>query len=253
MNASSGFGSSGKLSGSSGFGGDARVSNSKPKAQLAGRGIGQFGDFGEASDEQSLSRMMSQKQVSQQGSAPVQQAIGYGQGGAAAASDFGSNESSLQQTQKASGINSQNQSKTQKPPLPVGNFAQELITRPLKSIKESLHSFFDLSSLLNINYDVDSPQAQAKKRAIHQRYQQLTQEEQQEAQRQYQEELEKKQKEEQEAQEKRRQEEQKNSQPIQAPAGQKKGPDLGGGSRKQRAQTKLQNDRKQLGGPSDIG
>jgi len=63
---------------------------------------------------------------------------------------------------------------------------------------------------------------------------------------------ERKQKEEQEAEEKRRRKAQE-SQTIEAPSGQKKGPDAGGGSKKQKAQTKLQNDRKQLGGPGDVG
>jgi hypothetical protein len=238
------------LGGSKGMG--SLGGSSKPRPQAPAGGMGQMGGFGEAFDEQSMMQAMSQKQSSQQAAAPVQQSIAQGQGGGAAASDFGSNEAAMQQMQKTAGANPQVQQAPPAPPREVSGFTDELIKRPVADIAEGLKSFFDLNALLGINTATDTPEDQAKKRQIHQRYQQLTQDEQQEAQRQYQEEMERKQKEEQEAEEKRRRKAQE-SQTIVAPSGQKKGPDAGGGSKKQKAQTKLQNDRKQLGGPGDVG
>lgn len=243
------------LGGSKGLG--SMGGGSKPRPQAPAGGMGQMGGFGEAFEEQqSMMQSMSQKQSSQQAAAPVQQSIAQGQGGGAAATDFGANEAAMQQMQKAAGGGLPGQpGQAQVPPKPpreVGSFTDELLKRPAADIFEGLKSFFDLNALLGINPATDTPEEQAKKRQIHQRYQQLTQDEQQEAQRQYQEEMERKQKEEQEAEEKRRRKAQE-SQTIEAPSGQKKGPDAGGGSKKQKAQTKLQNDRKQLGGPGDVG
>jgi type IV secretory pathway VirB10-like protein len=180
-----------------------------------------------------------------------------GIGGGPAATDFGANEAAMQQMQKAAGGGGLSGQPGQaqvppKPPREISSFKDELLQRPATDIAEGLKLLFDLNALLGINPAVDTPEEQARKRQIHQRYQQLTQEEQQEAQRQYQQEMERKQKEELEAEEKRRREAQE-SQVIQAPSGQKKGPDAGGGSRKQKAVTKLQNSRKQLGGPGDVG
>ena len=102
---------------------------------------------------------------------------------------------------------------------------------------------------MEVNPQTDTPEEQAKKRQNHQNFQRHTQEQQEVAQQQYQAEMERKQKEEQEAEQKRRRKAQEESQTIEAPSGQKKGPNAGGGSKKQKAMTKLQNDRKQLGGP----
>lgn len=225
-----------------------------PKPQSAGqKGRSQVqpigGAFGEAFDEQAMMQAMSAKQSSQQAAAPVQQALQQGQGGTAAANDFGANEAMMQQMQKAGATGGMPGMPGAKAPRAVGSLTDELINRPIQDVKEGLQSIFDLNDLLGVNPTTDTPEEQAKKRIIHQNFQRLTQEQQQVAQQQYQEEMERKQREEQEEEEKRRRKQQEESQTIQAPSGKKQGPDAGGGSRKQKAMTKLQNDRKQLGGP----
>jgi hypothetical protein len=134
-------------------------------------------------------------------------------------------------------------------PREVGSLKEELLDRPVQDVIAGLKSFFDVNALLGIDLKVDSPEDQAKKRAIHQRWQKLDQEQQQVAQQKYQEEVQKKQAQEEDTQPKKQQAAAE-SQTIQAPSSPQKGPKGPGGSKKQKAQTKLQNDRKQLGGPS---
>lgn len=218
-----------------------------PKPGGSAQPIG--GGFGEAFDEQAqmqaMSQAMAQKSSSQQAASSQTQALQQGQGGTAAASDFGTNEAAMQQMQKQAGAGAKQQQ-----PREVSTLTDELIKRPISDVAEGIKSIFNLYDLFNVNPVTQTPEQQAKKRQIHQRFQQLTQEEQAEAQRQYQEEMERKQQEEQEAHEKRQREQQAASQSIEAPSGSKKGPVGPSGSSKQRAVTKLQTDRKQLGGPS---
>ncbi len=245
--------------------------NSSQKVPSGGSAQPIGGGFGEAFDEQAMNQAMSQKASSQQAAAPQAQALAQGQGGTAAANDFGSNEAAMQQLQKQmggtagaggkgaggaglpGGIGAPGTGPAQKPPREVGTLAEELITRPIKDIAEGIRSIFSLNDLLNINPQTDTPEQQAKKKQMHQRYQQLTQDEQAEAQRQYQEEMERKQQEEQEAQEKKRREQEAASQDIQAPSSPQKGPvGPSGNSGKKRAMTKLTNDRKNpIGSLSD--
>jgi len=241
-----------------------------PSQKAPGTGFGSAqpigGGFGEAFDEQAsqqaMTQAMSQKATSQQAAAPQAQALAQGQGGTAAANDFGSggetpNEAAMQQLQKqmggVGGAGMPGGAPAQKPPREVGTLAEELIERPIKDIGEGIRSIFSLNDLLNINPQTDTPEQQAKKKQIHQRYQQLTQEEQAEAQRQYQEEMERKQKEEQEAQEKKRREQEAAAQEIQAPSSPQKGPvGPSGNSGKQRAMTRLNTQRKNpIGSLSD--
>lgn len=142
-------------------------------------------------------------------------------------------------------------SANQAAPRPVGTLSEELIKRPAKDILTGLKSVFNIQEIFDIK-PTDSPEQQAKRRQMHQNYQKLDAAQQEVVQEEYQKRMEEKQANEQKAEEARRRKAQQ-SQTIQAPSGQKKGPDAGGGSRKQRAQTKLQNDRKTLGGPGDVG
>ena len=75
----------------------------------------------------------------------------------------------------------------------VGNdfLKDELVERPLQDIKKGLSNLFDLSVLFKVNTE-DSPEEQAKKKSLHQRFQKLTEEQQQVAQKQYQEEMQQK-------------------------------------------------------------
>lgn len=134
----------------------------------------------------------------------------------------------------------------QKPARPVGTFAEELIKYPAQDIWAGIKSLFDIKSILGINPQTDTPEQQAKKKQIHQRYNRLTQEQQQVAQAKYQERMRQKQQQEQEDQMKKQREAQEKSSSIQAPSSPKKGAVGPGGSKKQKATTQLQNDRKTL-------
>jgi len=209
------------------------------------------GNFGEAFDENALSALGSATQQAGQGSGSSSQtsALSSLAGAAGAGKLSAAQQAALAQQAGGGGLPGADSARA-KDPRPVGSLVQELIQRPISDIAEGLQSLFSLSGLLGIENPADDPQKKAKRRQIHQRYQQLTQAEQAEAQRQYQAEMERKQKEQQEAEEKRRREAAKQSETIQAPSGSKKGPDAGGGSRKQRAVTQLQNSRKQLSNPA---
>lgn len=129
-------------------------------------------------------------------------------------------------------------------PREVGNLGDELIKRPLADIKKGLASFFDLNALLGINPG-DTPEEQAHKKSMHQRFQKLTEEQQQVAQKKYQAEMQKKKMEQEEAEQKRQEEEAKQSQPIAAPSSTKKGPvgPASGQSKKQKTQSMLEQSR----------
>jgi hypothetical protein len=186
------------------------------------------------------------------------QSLGAGQGGAAAQQQM------LQQMMAQQGAGGMPASPDGKPnpampgaagpqppkPREVGTLTEELITRPLSDIKNELLSLFNINTLLGVNPVTDSPQDQAKKKQLHQRWQQLNQEQQQVAQEAYQLRMKQKQAEEEEKQRKAQQEQQSKQQAIAAPSSPQKGPKGPAGSQKQKAVTKLQNDRKTLGGPS---
>lgn len=210
--------------------------------------MGMGGGFGEHLDENAMQQAMGQKQLAQQAT-NQQSALQAGQGGGKAQTDFSQLQSEagldgLQQTQ--AGNPSQ-----QPKPRPVGTLAEELVARPVQDVIAGIKSLFDINALLGINPQTDSPEDQARKQKMHQRWQQLDQEQQQVAQQKYQQEMQKKQAEEEEKQ-RRQQEAAAANQTIQAPSSPKKGPEGPGGSKKQKAVTKLENDRKQLGGPSSV-
>ena len=136
------------------------------------------------------------------------------------------------------------------PPREVGTIFEELVTRPLADIGKGILSVFDFSSALGISSPQDkTPEEQAQMQAMHQRYQKLNEEQRQYAQRRYQEELQKKKAEEQQKQQREQQRRQQEAASIAMPSSPKKGPVGPSGSSKQRAVTKLEQDRKTLGGP----
>ena len=59
-----------------------------------------------------------------------------------------------------------------------GSLSEELIKRPLKDIAKGLMSFFDIGALLGSKPADESPEDKVKKKQIHSRFEQLTQEEQ---------------------------------------------------------------------------
>ena len=134
-------------------------------------------------------------------------------------------------------------------PRPVGSLTDELIKRPAKDIARGLLSLFDLNALLGIKPGEDDPAQQAKRKQMLNRFNKLTQEQQDIAKQRYQLEMKKKQQEEQEKQAKKQREEQQKANSVELPSSPKKGPVGPGGSKKQKAVQKLEQDRKTLSGP----
>lgn len=195
------------------------------------------GGFGEHLDEQAMMQAAQQKALAQQ-STNQQQSVQQGQGGQKAQQDLAAAQS----------VDSMGHAQPVKP-REVGTVTEELVTRPAQDVVKGLASLFDINALLGVNTQED-PQTQAKQKQLHQRWQSLTQEEQQVAQKRYQEEMQQK-KAEEEAKERQRQEaQQQNAQSIVPPSSPQKGPIGPGASRKQRAVSKLEQDRKTLGGPA---
>lgn len=183
-----------------------------------------IGHFNEHLDEQSMQSASQQKALTQQVADPrTAQAVAQGQ------------------NQAQSGIPSA--------PREVGSLADELIKRPARDIWNEVKQFFSLNTWLGIK-PAEDPEKRAKQKQIHQRYSQLTQEQQAEARKRYERELQKKQAQQQEEEQRKQAEAQQNAQTVEVPSSSQKGPQGPAGSKKQKAVTKLQNDRKQLGGPS---
>lgn len=207
-----------------------------------------FGQFGEHLDEQAMQQAASQKQLSQMAGNSQQQTMAQGQGGTAATQDFGQMEA-LQQM-AAKGGAQQPGALAGAAARPVGTLQQELLERPVQDVVAGLKSLFDINAMLGINLQHDSPQEQARKKQMLQRWNQLTQDEQKVAQQLYQQKMQKKKQEQEEEEAKKRQEEQAKADSLAPPSSPQKGPVGPSGSKKQRAVTKLQQDRKTLGGPS---
>ncbi|MBP7875949.1 hypothetical protein KA012_03055 [Candidatus Woesebacteria bacterium] len=183
--------------------------------------------FGEHLDEDAVQQAMSQKQLGQQ------QAAGTG-------SPQG----------VPTGTNPISPTAPPPPPREVGSIAEELITRPLKDIGKGLLSLFDFSSALGLTPpESKSPEEKARVQATHRRYQKLNQEQQAYARQKYQEEMQKKKMLQEEGERQRAQKRQMESQSVVVPSSPKNGPVGPSGSGKQRAATKLEQDRKTLGGP----
>jgi hypothetical protein len=181
--------------------------------------------FGESLDENALQQAVGQKQLGQQ------QATGVG------------NPQGV-----PTGVNPLSPTA---PPREVGSFVEELITRPAVDIFKGLLSLADFSSALGITPpETKSPEEKARLQATHHRYQQLNQEQQAYARKKYQEELQKKKVEQEQEELRKQQQRQQAAQEITMPSSPQNGPIGPSGSSKQRAITKLQQDRKTLGGPA---
>ncbi|HYD34659.1 MAG TPA: hypothetical protein VD999_01185 [Vitreimonas sp.] len=133
-------------------------------------------------------------------------------------------------------------------PRPVGTIVEEVVQRPAKDILKGLLSIFDLNAMLGIKPAEDDPALQAKKKQMLNRFNKLTEEEQQVAREKYQLAMKKKQQEEQEKQMRKQQEEQQKANSVELPSSTKKGP-VGPGAKKPKAVQKLEQDRKTLSGP----
>ncbi len=132
-------------------------------------------------------------------------------------------------------------------PREVGSFVDELVKRPSHDVATEVMNFFDINALLGINTD-DTPEEKNKKTQLHQRYQRLTQEEQQVAQRKYQEKLQKKQEEEKIQQQQEQEEKQKEATALPSVGKvNKRGTALMGGSQKKKAAARLAHDRQRMG------
>jgi hypothetical protein len=132
-------------------------------------------------------------------------------------------------------------------PREVAGFKKELIDRPLQDIKTGLASFVDLNTLFNVNTE-DSPEEQANKKSLHQRFGKLTQEQQQVAQKNYQKKMEEKKLEQEEEEQKKQEEAQKEQASIAPPSSPKKGPigPASGMSKKEKTGEMLQQSRQGL-------
>ncbi len=177
-----------------------------------------MGAFNEEMDQQSMQTALQQKALTQQQSVTPTQAAAASQGPAQ--------------------------------PREVGTLTEELLQRPAKDVAEGLVSFFDLHKLLNINPETDTPEEQAQKRQMHQRYQEMTEAEKAEAQKNAKMAMEQKQHDLQVEEQKKQAEAQQDKQ-LNIPTGKKDGP-VGPGqkSHKQDMVAKLQHDRKTLSGPA---
>lgn len=197
-------------------------------------------------DEAAMKAAMTQKQLTQQQSSTQ---AGSGKSGTnPLVSGAGQHKPTLppgteggQQGQSSKGTFQPEQ------PREVGTLGDEF-RRSLSDVKKGLASWFDLNAFLGINPG-DTPEEKAKKRSLHRRYQKLTQEQQQVAQKKYREAMQKKKMEQEEEARKKQEEEQKNAQPIAMPSSTKKGPigPASGQSKKQKAQTMLQQSRMGIG------
>ena len=130
-------------------------------------------------------------------------------------------------------------------PRAVGTVVQEA-QRFGGDVLKSLKDFFSVQTWLGIEPSKLDPQQQAKARQVHQRYQQLDQEQQQVAQQMFEEKMQRKRIQEEEAMRKRQRDEEQKAQSVVMPSSPQKGAQAQGGSKKQRATQKLQNDRKTL-------
>ncbi len=184
------------------------------RPRLSGGGFNQgFGEVNEHMDEQAQQQAAAQKSLSQQGTS---QATSPGA-----------------QAQQAAGQHSQ-ASQTPREVTP-----RKELPWFMQDLAEGLASFFDVNAVFQIDPAKDSPEEQAQKQQMHQRYQQLSQEEKNYVQQKYKMDLQKKQ--------------QQEKQQLSVPSSPQKGP-VGPGSqnKKKGAIDKMQQERKTLGSPAGM-
>jgi hypothetical protein len=189
-----------------------------------------FGHFNEEHLEQDASGAAAQqKQLAQQTTQTSQQNTG-----GSAQQQGNSNQSPAQQLKS-------------EPPREISGITDELVKRPARDIVKGLESLFDIHELLDINSG-DTPEEQSRKKQLNQRFQQLTNEQQEVAKKRYQQEIEKKKLAEEEQEEKKMAKQEKKQAGITPPASPKKGPvGMAGMSKKQKASTQLEQQRQSIG------
>lgn len=141
----------------------------------------------------------------------------------------------------------------QQPPREVGTVKQEF-QRMGADVKTQLREFFSINTWLGIDPETEDPEEIAKRKQVHQRWQNLNKEQQAVAKKMYQEELERK-KQQREEEERRKQiKEQKAKEEVPMPSSPQKGPigPAAGKSRKKKAMQKLQQDRQGISGPRNL-
>ena len=130
-------------------------------------------------------------------------------------------------------------------PREVGTIGEELVKRPLVDIAKGIRSIFSIDNLLGNESAKPDPEKQAKKKQLHQRFNQLSQEEQVVARERFQKEMERKQRMAQEDEMRRQQEAQQSV--VQMPSSPQRGATGPSGSKKQQAMQQLQDDRTKIG------
>lgn len=130
-------------------------------------------------------------------------------------------------------------------PREVGTLGEELVKRPFGDIVKGIRSIFSVEELLGVKSDQPDPEKQAKKKQLHQRFNQLSQEEQAVARERFQKEMERKQRMAQEDEMRRQQEAQQSV--VQMPSSPQRGAAGPSGSKKQQAMQQLQDDRTKIG------
>ncbi len=208
-----------------------------PKPTARPRPMGGFnsnlGGFSEHLDENAMQSAMQQKQLSQQQTSTQQ---GTGKAGTNPLLD------------KTNALDQKPSQGTFQPAQPreVGSIKDELLSRPVKDVVKGLASLFDIGALLGIKVE-DTPEDQAKKQQLHQRWQKLDQEQQQVAQQKYQAKMQAE-KHQREEEEQRQQAEQARAQErIVMPSSPKKGPVGPAGSKRKRTEDMMEHQRKTLG------
>ncbi len=195
----------------------------KPATMRArpGGGFNLGGGFNEHLDESAMQQAMQQKQLTQAQADPA--------------------------TAQAAAQKAQSQTQAQKPPPEIGSLTDELIKRPIQGIWREIKKFFSLNTWLGINPNTTDPEKREKMKQVHQRYQQLDQEQQAVARKLFQESEQKKKAEKEEEMRKKQMDEQKKAQELVMPASPQKGAVGPGGSRKKQAQARLQQQMKTIG------
>ncbi len=186
-----------------------------------------MGSFGEHLDENAMQQAMGQKQQAQQG--------------AQLNPTMAAQQQQLAQQQQQPGA-------APPPPREMGTIAEELFTRPLKDIARGVSSLFDIYNWLGIKKYEPDPEKLAKNKQMLQKYNQLEAADQAQVRKTTQERMQK-QKLEREQEEHKKQQAAAAQQDFVMPSSPKKGPEGPGGTGKQKAVQKLQQDRKTLSGP----
>lgn len=194
------------------------------------QGLGQYNDnFSEHMDANAMQAAVQQKALAQQGTSSAQPATG------------------------GSALGTPTEPAAPVAPREVGTIQEELINRPVQDVVEGVKSIFNVYELLGINPATEDPETQAKKQQLHQRFERLTQEDQQVVQQKYEAEMKKKQHEEQEKAARDQQEKAAAAQTIVMPSSPQKGPIGPADAHKPKAVQRLEQDRKTLGGPQNVG